>query len=68
MILIDKYNSKYRVVKQKGNLYLIQEYSDKYVKRKRTRVIVKGRNNINIFIKNNGLKRVEEMFEFLYER
>lgn len=68
MTLIDNYNIIYKVVKKNGQYYLIQEHFDKYKKKKFARVIVKGINNINTYAKNNHLKRVEEMFEDLYER
>lgn len=66
MTLIDKYNSIYKVVKKNGEVYLIKEYYDKYKTKKSVHVIVKGIKNVNAYARNNGLKRVEEMFEDLY--
>lgn len=60
---MDKYKSLYKVVKQKGQHYLIQEHFDKYKKHKTVHVIVKGINNINIYCKNNRLKRMESSYE-----
>ena len=58
MTLIDKYNTIYKVVKKNGQLYLIHEHFDKYKKKKSARIIVKGINNINIYCKNNNLKKL----------
>lgn len=68
MTLRDNYNIIYKVVKKNKQYYLIQEHFDKYKKTKFSRVIVKGIDNINTYAKNNHLKRVEEMFEELYEK
>lgn len=58
ILLMDKYNSIYKVVKKNGIYYLIQEHFDKYKEQKAVHVIVKGINNVNTYIKNNGLKKV----------
>ena len=59
ILLMDKYRLIYKVVKQKGQYYLIQEHFDKYKEHKTIHVIVKGIDNINTYIKNNDLKKIE---------
>lgn len=67
MTLTDNCNIIYKVVRKNGQYYLIQEHFDKHKKRKSAHVIVKGINNINTYAKNNHLRKIEEMFEDLYE-
>lgn len=63
MTLIDKYNQIYKVIKKKGQYYLIHEHFDKYKENKIAHIIVKGVNNINIYCKNNGLKKLDNIYE-----
>lgn len=64
---IDEYNIKYRTVKKNNEFYLIRDNFDKYKGKKTAIIIVKGLKNVKTYIKNNKLKRVKKMFEFLYE-
>lgn len=59
MKLEDKYGMKYEVVKKNGNYYLITALLDKYTNKRTIKVEVKGKENINMFIKNNKLEVVK---------
>lgn len=63
ILLMDKYKSIYKIVKKNKEYYLIQENYDKYKKKKVAHIIVKGINNVNVYVKNNNLKVIDEMVE-----
>lgn len=65
MIYIDEYGQRYKAVKKNGEYYLLTLNNDKYRKRKYD-IEVKGKQNILMYIKNNKLKKYEEL-EWLYE-
>lgn len=58
MKLKDKYGLEYQVVKKNENYYLIRTSLDRYTNKRSIKVEVKGKENINTFIKNNKLVKV----------
>ena len=56
MKLKDKHGFEYQVVKKNGIYYLITSILDRYTKKTKIKVEVKGKENINTFIKNNQLE------------
>ena len=65
MTYIDEYNQRFKAIKKDGEYYLLSLHTDNY-KHEYHRVEVKGKENVLIYIKNNKLKKYEEL-EWLYE-
>lgn len=59
MKLKDKYGLEYQVVKKNGIYYLIRVWLDRYTNKRKIKAEVKGKENINTFIKNNKLEVVK---------
>lgn len=59
MKLKDKYGLEYQVVKKDGNYYLVTALLNRYTNKRMIKVEVKGKENINTFIKNNQLEVVK---------
>lgn len=66
MILVDEYGLKYKVIKKKDEYYLLEKLFNT-MNKKSYRIILKGLNNINTFIKNNNLRKIQKDYEFIYE-
>lgn len=62
MILVDEYGLKYKVIKKKDEYYLLEKLFNT-MNKKSYRIILKGLDNIKIFIKNNKLKKVRKESE-----
>lgn len=62
MILVDEYGIKYKVIKKKDEYYLLEKLFST-MNKKSYRIILKGLDNIKIFIKNNKLKKVRKESE-----
>lgn len=62
MILVDEYGLKYKVIKKKDEYYLLEKLFNT-MNKKSYRIILKGLDNIKIFIKNNKLKKIRKESE-----
>lgn len=60
MKLIDKYGQVYHLLKKNDNYYLAIYKYNPVMKKYRYEVDVKGKRNIEVFIRNNGLVRYED--------
>ncbi len=66
MFFVDEYGLKYKVIKKKDEYYLLEKMFST-MNKKSYRIILKGLNNINTFIKNNKLRKIQKDYEFIYE-
>jgi hypothetical protein len=60
MILIDEYRQKFKAVKKDGKYYLLTCHTDNF-KGEYRKVEVEGKENIYKYIKNNKLRKYEEI-------
>lgn len=65
MTFIDKDGMKYKAVKQNNKYYLLTIHSNNKGDSKYHKIEVKGKKNVMKYIKNNKLKRYEELYEFI---
>ena len=67
MTLIDNYGLKYKVIKRDNEFYLYERAFYTLSKKNRYKLILTGSKNINTFIKNNNLRKIQKEYEFIYE-
>ena len=67
MTLIDNYGLKYKVIKKDNEFYLYERVFNTLSKKNKYKLILKGLSNINTFIKNNKLRKIQKDYEFIYE-
>lgn len=67
MTLIDNYGLKYKVIKKNDEYYLFERTFNTLSKKNKYKLILKGLSNINTFIKNNKLRKIQKDYEFVYE-
>jgi hypothetical protein len=65
MTFIDSAGLKYKTVKKDGEYYLLSSHLDNW-KKEYYKIEVTGKRNVLVYIKNNKLKKYEEL-EWLYE-
>ena len=67
MNLIDNYGLKYKVIKRDNEFYLYERVFNTLSKKNKYILILTGLKNINTFIKNNKLRKIQKDYEFIYE-
>ena len=61
MTLIDNYGLKYKVIKRDNEFYLYERVFNTLSKKNKYILILTGLKNVNTFIKNNNLRKIQNL-------